>query len=203
MGQAMERARRLRRWLAVLASLARLPPRVARFQWRARRLAAQIGDDFSLLSATRPSKLAVLLDEARGRRAVVELGTATAWTSVSLLLADPARTVLTYDPVRRPEREQYLRLVSRAVWDRLTFVEAAGEQGPRGPETVELLYVDSSHSREGTLRELEAWKQVLPQGAVVVLDDFAHPDYPGVREAVEQLSLRGEEHEGLFVHRVG
>ncbi|MDQ6745785.1 MAG: class I SAM-dependent methyltransferase [Actinomycetota bacterium] len=198
----MERARRLRGELLFLAALARLPPRVAAFQWRARRLAAEIGDDFSVISATRPGKLAVLLDEARGRRTVVELGTATAWTALSLLLADPVRTVLSYDPVRRVERGQYLRLVSRAASDRLTFVEAAGEEGPRGPEPVELLYIDSSHSREGTLHELEAWKHVLAEGAVVIFDDFTHPDYPGVREAVEQLSLQGEEREGLFVHRV-
>jgi hypothetical protein len=35
-----------------------------------------------------------------------------------------------------------------------------------------------------------------------VFDDFAHPDFPGVRDAVLQLKLEGEQREGLFVHQV-
>lgn len=198
----LERARKLRREMRLLAELRILPPRVALFQWRAWRLASRVEDGFSPVSRTDPQKLAVLLSTARGRRRVVELGTGTAWTAISLVLADPGRLVLSYDPIERPERERYLRLVSPGARRRLAFVGASGDEGPRDSETVELLYVDSSHARDDTIREVEAWRPVLGPGSIVVFDDFNHSDYPGVEEAVRHLELVGEQQCGLFVHRV-
>jgi predicted O-methyltransferase YrrM len=185
-----------------LAELRILPPRVGLFQWRAWRLASRVGDGFSPVSRTEARKLAVLLNAARGRRRVVELGTGTAWTAISLVLADPRRVVLSYDPVERPEREQYLRLVSPGARRRLTFVDASGTEGPRDSGIVELLYIDSSHHREDTISEVEAWRPALAEGSLVVFDDFAHPGYPGVEEAVRYLGLVGGQRRGLFLHRV-
>jgi cephalosporin hydroxylase len=67
---------------------------------------------------------------------------------------------------------------------------------------VELLYIDSSHQREDTISEVEAWRPALGEGSLVVFDDFAHAGYPGVAEAVRYLGLVGEQRHGLFVHRV-
>jgi len=89
----LKRAVRVRRELGFLIQLRALPRRVAVFQWRARRLAWRADDEFSRASATRPDKLAALLRLGRGRRHVVELGTATAWTAISFLLADLERIV--------------------------------------------------------------------------------------------------------------
>jgi Methyltransferase domain len=146
--------------------------------------------------------LAVLLSAASGRRRAVELGTGTAWTAISLVLADPRREVLSYDPIQRLERERYLRLVSPETRRRLTFVSASGDEGPRDSGMVGLLYVDSSHHREDTTREIEAWRPVLEEGSLVVFDDFGNSEYPGVEEAVRHLGLEGKEQRGLFVHRV-
>jgi predicted O-methyltransferase YrrM len=197
-----ERARSLRREMWFLLQLRRLPWRVAWFQWRAWRLAARFGDEFSRASATRPAKLAALLHVARGRRRVAELGTATGWTSISLALADRRRLVVTYDPFDRPEREQYLQLVGPAVRERLTFIGAAGSEGPQPDWRVDLLYIDSSHTREETVREVGAWRGALAGGAIVAFDDFDHPEYPGVREAVWELGLGGRALAGIFVHRL-
>ncbi len=194
-----------RRWVAELryaAALRVLPMPVARFQWRARRVALRTGDRFSLDSVTRPGKLAALLELARDRRRVVELGTATAWTSLSLALADRRRQVITYDPFEHPERDRYLGLVDRGTLGRVTFVARSGEAGPAGSRPVDLLYIDSSHDREQTIREMTAWRPVLRPGAVVVFDDYEHPDFPGVKQAIEALGLRGQRRESLFVHRV-
>lgn len=68
---------------------------------------------------------------------------------------------------------------------------------------VDLLHIDSSHSREETIREAWAWQPFLADGALMVFDDSTHPEYPGVREAVMQLQLSGEQFGTLFVHRVG
>jgi predicted O-methyltransferase YrrM len=176
---------------------------VAWFQWRAHRCARGLDDLFSLISVTRPADLAILLELARGRRHVVELGTATAWTTISLALADPCRTVASYDPIDRPLRERYLGLVGPSVRERVTLIDAPGSSGPRDGEAVDLLYVDSSHEHQETLDELRAWKPVLRSGALVVFDDYTHPDYPGVRAAIEELGLAGSQRGTMFVHGVG
>jgi predicted O-methyltransferase YrrM len=183
-------------------SLRALPRPVARFQWRAHRLARREGDQFSLISATRPADLAILLELAADRLRVVELGTATAWTAITLALADPAREVITYDPIEQALRGRYLALVGPEVRDRIRLVGAPGASGPRGPEPVDLLYIDSMHTRADTVSEYHAWRPVLRPGAVVVFDDYAHPDYPGVREAVAELDLAGSARGTMFVHVV-
>jgi hypothetical protein len=203
MTRVLERARRLRRELAFLLRLRVLPRGVAAYQWRARRLAWRLGDEFSLVSATEPEKLAALLSLAEDKHRVVELGTATGWTAISLLLADGQRVVVGYDIVERPELQMYLKLVSPAVRSRLELVCAPGEEGPRRDGHVDLLYIDSSHERAATIREVQAWAPALEDGALIVFDDFTHPEYPGVRESVQQLGLDGVERDGLFVHRMG
>jgi predicted O-methyltransferase YrrM len=189
----------MKRELRFLWTLRVLPLRVGWFQWRARRLALRTGDGFSAVSPTRPHNLAVLLKAARGRRLLVELGTGTAWTAISLLLADPKRELISYDPIERPERERYLDLAGPAVRRRLTLIGAPGAEVPPGQLPVELLYIDSSHEREPTIAEVEAWRSALAPGALIVFDDFDHPEYPGVGEAIAELGLEGRREANLFV----
>jgi predicted O-methyltransferase YrrM len=181
-------------------ALRRLPLPVAWFTLRARRRARSGGDEFSLRSALRPRKLAALLDTAAGAHNVVELGTGTGWTTIALALADPARTVLSYDIVAR-ERDPYLALVADSVRERITFVTAPGEVGPGERSGVELLFVDSSHECEPTLAQIAAWRPALAPGALVVFDDYEHPDYPGVAEAVRALGAQGSARASMFIWR--
>jgi predicted O-methyltransferase YrrM len=197
-----QRLRPLRADLRYAAGLYRLPPRVAWFQLRARRRARRSDDPFSLTSVTRPRDLALVLELAAGAKRVVELGTGTGWTAIALALADAERTITTFDPVARPTTALYLNLVAPEVRRRIAFVNGPGISGPRDRTPVDLLYIDSSHRREDTIAELAVWRAVLAPGSVVIFDDFTHPEYPGVREAVRELELRGEQLGTLFVHRV-
>ncbi len=199
MGRRLRRAVVEIRWVARLLVL---PPRVAWFQARARRLAWQTGDQFSLTSATRPPDLRRLLSAARGRRRVVELGTATGWTAISLALADPRRHVLTCDVVQRSEPARYLELIDDSVRDRIELTVRRGADGPVGDEPVDLLYIDSSHERQATVAEVRAWWPVLRGGGAIVFDDYTHPDFPGVRDAVAELGLPGSRRGTLFVSSV-
>lgn len=144
-----------------------------------------MGDLFSITSVTRPPDTRVLLDLAKHRSRIVELGTATAWTAITFALDDAKRHVITYDPFDRPEPERYLSLVGGDVRDRIEMVIAPGSTGLRDREPVDLLYIDSSHEREQTIEEVRAWQPHLRTGALIVFDDYTHPDFPGVREAIE------------------
>jgi predicted O-methyltransferase YrrM len=180
-------------------ALLRLPPRVALFYSRARRLAMRTGDQWSLDSATKPESLAFLLHLAKGRRRTVEIGTGTAWTTIALALADGERRVLSFDPVVRPERDRHLALAA-AARPRIELVEAPGEHGLGDrPGPVDLVFVDGSHERELTIATFEAWREVLAPGGAIAFHDFGNPEYPGVTEAIRELALEGEVHRDLFV----
>ena len=195
------RLRRLTKPVRFGRRLLRLPPRVAWFYIRARFKAWRIADD-APQGALRPDDLAVLLALAEGRREVVELGISKAWTAMSLALAQDDRRVVTYDPAVQHVRERYVGLVSRSVRERVRFVDQPGERGPQSdPTVVDFLFIDSSHEREATVREYAAWQPVLAADAVVVFDDYGHPDFPGVEQAVQDLGLHGQRTGFLFIHR--
>ena len=187
--------------LLTLAALRVLPLPVAVFFARARGRAHRRGDRFSLASAARPSELATLLRLAAGRGEVVELGTGTGWTAAALALAAADRRVISYDPSERPERAGYLRLAGSAG-QRVRLRALPDAAGPlAGDPPAELLFVDSSHEREATVRAFGAWRCALAPAAVVVFHDYGHPAYPGVAEAVAELGLSGAREGGLFVWR--
>jgi predicted O-methyltransferase YrrM len=182
--------------------LLRLPPRVAVFYSRSRRAAARTGDDWSLHSATPPQSLALLLRLARERRAVVEIGTGTAWTTGALALADPARRVLSFDPIVRPERDRYLAFLPASARERVELVDEPGEVDPEsrgiGPDFV---FIDGSHDRSITARTFEAWRPLLAPGGVVAFHDFGNAAYPGVTEAIRDMGLDGQVVRDVFVWR--
>jgi predicted O-methyltransferase YrrM len=182
--------------------LVRLPPRVAVFQARAMLLASRLGDQFALSAPTRPGDLAELLRIAAGARLVVELGTATGWTTASFALADRSRRVVSFDPVVQPNRERYLALAGADVRARLDLVQLPGADGPdRVGGSVDLLFVDSTHERDDTLAEWKAWRPRLGPGATVVFHDYGNPAFPGVEEAVRALALDGQERAGMYLWR--
>jgi hypothetical protein len=192
---------RLRRDLDWMWGLRGFRSRVVWFHWRARRQAWRTNDLFSLASVTRPADMRVLLETTRGHSQVVELGTATAWTAITLALDDRRRRVVTYDVIEREEAKRYLDLVGPDVRERIELVVAPGCTGPQDQQPVDLLYIDSSHTREHTIAEVQAWQPYLRHGAPILFDDYTHPDYPGVREAIEELGLKGEVRGTLFIHR--
>lgn len=183
-------------------ALRALPGPVRHFYRRALEEARRTGDVFSLASVSRPGNLATLLQLGRGRRTIVELGTCTAWTAIALALNDPAAAVLTFDPVVHAQRENYLALVPEQVRARVELVADRGVDGAARADDVELLFLDSTHQRAETIAEFGAWEPHLAAGAVVAFDDYNHPDYPGVAEAVSDLGLDGEVRGALFVVRM-
>ncbi len=180
-------------------ALARLPGAVRWFYVRALWTAWRHKDQYSFDVVARPDDLGALLKLADEADVVVELGTATAWTAVSLALARGSRRVTTYDPVKRPQRELYLGLVGEPVRERIAFVHDVGRSGPRRPGPVEFLFVDGSHQLEDTILTFHAWQDAIGLGGRVVFHDYLNAKHPGVTEAIRQLRLKGQERGRLFV----
>lgn len=178
-----------------------LPPRVARFYFRASRQALRTGDEHALRAASGPESIRNLLKVAAGRRNVVEIGTAAGWGAIALALADADRRVTTFDPTSWPTRERYVRLVPAAARRRIEFVEALGSDGAEMfSGTADLVFIDGSHDRDATIAHMLAWRPLLAPGGVVVFHDYGNEGWPGVAEAVEELGLTGETPGGsLFV----
>jgi predicted O-methyltransferase YrrM len=159
-------------------------------------------DAFTLRSAASPHQVAELLRLARGRRRVVELGTATGWTAAALALADPARAVVSCDPFVQPGRDRYLRLLRSSTQARIALVPASGvEASTLDAQAIDLLFIDSSHEQQATIDEWRAWRPRLAPGGLVIFHDCDHPDFPGVAQAIDHLGLTGQRRAGMFIWR--
>jgi len=195
---AVERARRV----ALQArSLARLPRPVAVFWWRALRSARSQKDTWSIDVACRPAELRVLLDALKGAQRVAEIGTAAAWTTSCLALADPARVVHSWDVEAHPERNRYLGLLKPSDRARVHLHDRPGGLGPADPPQVDAVFIDSSHEREETIATFKTWEPAVAAGGIVAFHDWEDDAYPGVTEAIRELGLEGEARGHLFVWR--
>jgi predicted O-methyltransferase YrrM len=184
-----------------LVALRGLPRPVRRFYVRALLRALVTKDWLSRKAHARPRELRALLAAADGAGLVVEIGTGTAWTAIALALADQRRRVVTYDPHVFPQRAHYLAMVSQDVQARIELREGPGEDGPRVPIEVGLVFIDSGwHEREPTAAAFRAWEPSVVPGGVVAFHDYGD-FWPGVREAVAELGLEGYTVGVLFVWR--
>jgi hypothetical protein len=184
-----------------LVALRGLPRPVGRFYVRALLHALVTRDWFSRRAHARPRELRALLAAAEGAGNVVEIGTGTAWTAIALALAEQHRRVVTYDPLVFRQRARYLATVSRDVQARIELREGPGEDGPREPIEVGLVFIDTGrHEREPTAAAFRAWEPSVVPGGAVAFHDYGDR-WPAVREAVAELGLEGTTVGVLFVWR--
>jgi len=193
--------RRAERLALQSVSLARLPRPVAGFWLRALRAARAAGDSWSIDVACRPAELRVLLDALGNAPRIAEIGTAAAWTTSCLALAQPGREVHSWDVTAHPERERYLALLSPGDRARMHLHDRPGGVGPADPPPVDAVFIDSSHEREETIDTFGTWEGALAPGGLVAFHDWEDDAYPGVTDAIRELGLRGEVHGHLFVWR--
>lgn len=70
------------------------------------------------------------------------------------------------------------------------FAVSAAQAWPDGAK-IGLLFIDDDHSYTGARQAVLSWAPHLAPGAVIALDDYGHPDWPGVKEAVDELVTDG------------
>jgi predicted O-methyltransferase YrrM len=177
---------------------------VIAFYLRALWLGRRTGDTVSLAIAARPRDLRELIKASRDAATAAEVGTGTGWTAIVLALARPGRHVHSFDVSEHQQRARYLELAPASVRARIHLEVRDGREGPPAqlPE-LDFLFIDSSHELEETLATFGLWSQRLRPGAVVAFHDYDDEQYPGVRQAVTQLGLKGEQRAGMFLWRKG
>ena len=174
---------------------------MALFWARAMRRAQADHDTWSIDVSCRPAELRVLLGALGDAPRVAEVGTAAAWTTACIALAQPGREVHSWDVEAHPERDRYLALLGAADRARVLLHERPGGLGPADPPPVDAVFIDSSHERAETVATFRTWEPALSPGGVIAFHDYDDADYPGVTEAVRELGLDGEARGHLYVWR--
>jgi hypothetical protein len=178
-----------------------LPPPVRRFRRQALARSVRRRDLRAPIETLPPGELEILLGLARDRRLVAEVGTCRGWTAAALVLDDSAREVVSYDPFPVEQRPFYLDLLDARARGRIHLHRAPGAEAEPPPAAVDLLVIDCDHRRDDIVATFARWRPHLAGDAVVVFDDFAGSNHPGVREAVTTLGLGGTPSGRFFVWR--
>lgn len=131
---------------------------------------------------------------------ILEVGSAFGLSTI--LLASAGGELVSVDPhtgegCTQPEdsHDEFRRnlerfgLAGRVAVHRMTSREAARRyEGP----ALGLVYVDGLHTYEGVRRDIADWLPFVEPGGLVVFDDYANPDWPGVARAVDEAAERGD-----------
>lgn len=77
--------------------------------------------------------------------------------------------------------------------DRITLVQGFShlEADEWAGPSVGLIFVDGDHTKAGARRDIVTWSIHLAPGAIIAVDDYGHPDWPGVGQAVDELVAEG------------
>lgn len=97
-------------------------------------------------------------------------------------LKEPENGVYLLDKFR--DNMQWLGL-----WDAIEVMEADSAAGAErfADESVDLLFLDATHSKDAVLRDVHAWWPKIKTGGVLLGHDFNTQAWPGVVQAVEEL----------------
>lgn len=99
-----------------------------------------------------------------------------------------------------PEYDMFLAQLDKAgVRDRVTPIRSlstlAAELFPDVGDrdgSVGLLYIDGDHHKDAAMADLRAWRRYLASDALIIFDDYATTQNPGVKAAVEALEANKE-----------
>jgi SAM-dependent methyltransferase len=91
-----------------------------------------------------------------------------------------------------PTPEQVRRNLARAVpaldMARVSLLRSLSRNLNLPPDTrLRFAHVDGSHAQEDALADLELCARHLVPGGIIAVDDYRHPDYPGVTAAADEF----------------
>lgn len=136
-----------------------------------------------------------------GARQGVEVGVSYGGNSESMLMRCGLERLYGVDAYRhRPDYDDPAN-VSQAEFDaihayaaarftrfgnRYVLIRAASQEAVRSvPDDLDFVYLDADHSFVGVRADLRHWFRKVRDGGIICGHDYGHPDFPGVREAVD------------------
>ena len=75
-------------------------------------------------------------------------------------------------------------LFERVFPIRVNSLRAAKE---RPPSKADFIFIDADHSYEAVKADILAWRKHLAPNGILAGHDYGFPDYPGVKQAVDEL----------------
>jgi Methyltransferase domain len=73
------------------------------------------------------------------------------------------------------------------------------------PGTIDFVFIDGDHSEEGVSEDIAAWRGMIRKGGWIGGHDYDHPEFPGVKKAVDEAFPSGIEldSERTWFYRMG
>lgn len=121
------------------------------------------------LEPTRYYRFLYHLSKAMQPQVIVELGTYAGHSSAHLALGCPAARVYTVDPTPvQVELDKVLKMCPNLKW----IAERSEHVGREFKRTIDLLFMDSSHSAEQCRLEYQLFRPKMTPGGIIVVDDL-------------------------------
>lgn len=159
--------------------------------------------EYNTVGIRRSCKWEYLSDIIRRRRFKrgAEVGTGTGRTAFEILKANPRLHLIEVVYYPGPEMLEGLRYCecqkAKEKWeehiekflDRVTILAMPShEAAPHVKDmSLDFVFIDADHSYEECLRDIKLWYPKVRRGGLVCGDDYEHPDFPGVRRAVDEM----------------
>ena len=98
-------------------------------------------------------------------------------------LPEATASAYTVDEIRDNAKARLSLWHKRCQWLEMPSVEAA-RKVPRN--SLDFVYLDGDHEESAVGDDIEAWLPAIKAGGMIAGHDYGHPDFPGVRAAVDR-----------------
>lgn len=125
-------------------------------------------------------------------RTVVEIGCLYGLSTIAL--ADQAGRVFAIDnfSVNGSDAKPYFAEKVLAQFENITLIEGdSGEVSKDFSQTVDLLFVDGNHMKDGIERDCEMWLPKITKGGIAVFHDYYNSDFPSIAPTVDEATSKG------------
>lgn len=89
--------------------------------------------------------------------------------------------------------EVFLRNIRRfGVEDRVKPLKMTSKEAAQNwnGDPIRILFIDGWHSYEAVTEDILLWFPYLSSGGLIIFDDYPNPEFPGVRQAVDEQILK-------------
>jgi cephalosporin hydroxylase len=121
---------------------------------------------------------------------IVELGSYHGRSTLFFSLSCPDCKVITIDIGKQYDTAQIIPAgIDKIVADQPNvkqFIGSSLEIGKEFNESINFLFIDTRHTFEDTLANLNLWSSKVREGGYIALHDY-HDGFPGVKQAVDQF----------------